>query len=338
MRVCQVLAGNEDGGLEKHTIELAKGLAEQGIEVTVIAHKDFEPLFKNVKFIALDLSKGRNNPFILYKFYKILKEKRFDVIHAQANKATAMVAKIKPFLDTKVVATLHNMKKNLKAFYKMDHVITVSNTIGKQLNMENKTTIYNGLELEEVTSIDLYKKYDIPQDRFIICSVGRFAMQKRFDVLINSMQYLQNIHLVLVGYGEEEESLKKLAGENDLQDKITFTGMVENIEAKQIVKSSKLFVLPSDKEGFGYVFAEALFMQTPIISTDVADIKDTLGENYMIPFDDPKSLAKKVEIIKENYDDTLRDFENGIFNFAKDNFTIQNMIDKTIDIYKSVFQ
>ncbi len=40
MKICQVLAGNEDGGLEKHTIELSKQLVNRGFDVTVIAHKD----------------------------------------------------------------------------------------------------------------------------------------------------------------------------------------------------------------------------------------------------------------------------------------------------------
>ena len=63
MKICQVLAGNEDGGLEKHTIELSKQLVNRGFDVTVIAHEDFKESFENIKFIPLDLSKSRNNFF-----------------------------------------------------------------------------------------------------------------------------------------------------------------------------------------------------------------------------------------------------------------------------------
>ena len=51
MKICQVLAGNEDGGLEKHTIELSIQLVNKGFDVTVIAHKDFAESFENIKFI-----------------------------------------------------------------------------------------------------------------------------------------------------------------------------------------------------------------------------------------------------------------------------------------------
>ncbi len=116
MKICQILAGDEDGGLEKHTIELSKELAKNCMDISVIAHSKFQNDFKTVKFIPLDLKKGRNNIFILYKLYNILKNEKFDIIHTQANKATAMISKIKPFIKAKVVSTLHSYKKNLSAF------------------------------------------------------------------------------------------------------------------------------------------------------------------------------------------------------------------------------
>ena len=51
MRICQVLAGNEDGGLEKHTIELSKQLVNRGFDVTVIAHKDFAKIFLKISIL-----------------------------------------------------------------------------------------------------------------------------------------------------------------------------------------------------------------------------------------------------------------------------------------------
>ena len=48
MKICQVLAGNEDGGLEKHTIELSKQLVNRGFDLTVIAHENFKESFENI--------------------------------------------------------------------------------------------------------------------------------------------------------------------------------------------------------------------------------------------------------------------------------------------------
>lgn len=335
MRVCQILAGNEEGGLEKHTVELTHELKREGIDVTVVAHKKFQNEFKDIRFIPIDLSRGRNNIFTLFKLYQILKEEKFDIVHTQANKATSMVAKLKPFINVKLVSTLHSSKKNLKPFYHTDFVITVSEKIGERLQIVNKTTIYNGLSLEEVNQIDLHELYDISKKKFIICSVGRLSEVKRFDVLVSSLKYLEDVHLVLVGEGKEKEKLISLAKHMKVNDKVTFTGALENKNAREIIKSSNLFVLTSDKEGFPYVLIETLFSNTPILSTDVSDIRHIIGDAYIIPFDSEKVLAQKIEEIKEDYSSVLKDFEP-IFKRAKQEFTLANMTQKTIEIYEKV--
>jgi len=65
MRICQILAGDEEGGLEKHFEELCNKIA-QTEEVHVIAHEKYRERFaSNVVFHALDLSRGRKNLVIL---------------------------------------------------------------------------------------------------------------------------------------------------------------------------------------------------------------------------------------------------------------------------------
>lgn len=339
MKVCQILAGSGAGGLEKHTIELSYELQKAGIDVTVIAHKDFAGNLKNIRFIPLDLTKGRNNILILFKLYKVLKKEQFDIIHTQANKATAMVVKLKPLLKTKIVSTLHNVKSNLSPFTKSDYVITVSDKIGEQLNIKNKKTIYNGIKLfdHHKYKINLHNKYNINKGDFILCSVARFTKVKRFDILLKALQGLQNVHLVLVGSGKEEDFLKKLAFDLGIEKKVTFTGFLNSDSVREIMASSDLFVLTSDHEGFGYTYIESLFANLPIISTDVADIKNTIGEFNIIPFNDPISLAHKIEYVKNNYEDVLENFSD-IFSLAKKKFLIENMLIETLNVYEKLLK
>lgn len=336
MKICQVLAGNEDGGLEKHTIELSKQLVNRGFDVTVIAHKDFESFFENINFIPLDLSKSRNNFFILFKLYKILKKGNFDIIHTQANKATSMVIKIKSFINAKIVSTLHNYKRNLTAFEKSDFVITVSDNIGKNLKTKKRTTIYNGISFNnsDNLNINLYEKYNIPENKFIICSVARLTKVKRFELILSAIKDL-DLHLILVGSGDEENNLKKETQRLNIKDKVTFTGNLANIEVKKIISSSSLFVMSSDNEGFPYTFVETMFCKTPFISTPVSDMEKLLGDKYTIPFSNVEKLSDKIDYIKNNYDEVLKDFQEK-FEYAQNKFTIENMVDETIDIYKKV--
>ncbi|TLP37799.1 glycosyltransferase family 4 protein [Arcobacter arenosus] len=337
MKICQVLAGNEDGGLEKHTIELSKQLKKRGFDVSVIAHKDFTPHFKDINFIPLDLSKGRNNFFILYKLFKILKKEKFDIVHTQANKATDMVNKIRAFInDIKVVSTLHNYKSNLKAFEKSDYAITVSDKISENLKNPNKVTIYNGINFDNSLNLylDLYKRYNIQRDKFIICSVARFTKVKRFELLVEAMKSL-DIHLLLVGDGTESDNLKLLASRLNVDLKITFTGALDNIEVKKIISNSSLFVMSSDNEGFPYTFVETMFCKTPFISTPVSDMKKLLGEKYIIQFNNLNDIVDKVNYVQNNYKNVVDDFKEK-FEFAEKNFTIDNMVNETIKVYKGL--
>lgn len=334
MKICQIMAGTGKGGLEKHTFELSNTLISKGYEVSVIAHPEFKNEFNsNVEFIPMDLTKSRNNIFTLYKIFKLLKEKNFYIIHTQANKATSMIAKIKPFLNIKFVGTLHNIKSNLKPYEKTDYAITVSNKIGERLETKKKTTIYNGINFISPNNVNLYEEYEISEDKFILCSVARFTKVKRLDILINAIRNINSIHLILVGSGKEESNLRKLVKELNIENRITFTGSLGNNKAKEIIASSSLFVMTSDNEGFPYTFVESMFCNTPFLSTPVSDVEEFIGLKYTIPFDNEIECEKKIEYIMNNYVQVKSDFLP-IFNNCQKKLTIDNMVDETLEIYK----
>lgn len=336
MKICQILAGEGFGGLEKHTIELSNMLANRDIEVTVIANKEFEKFFNSdIKFISVDLNRSRNNIFLIYELYIIFKNEKFDIIHTQGSKATSIVTKIKPFISSKIVSTLHSLKSNIKPFEKSNQVITVSQKIGERLKNRNRT-IYNGIKREkEVAKIDLNREFNIPTDNFIICSVARLAKVKRFDLLLKGIKNLTDVSLVLVGDGYEKENLKELAKNLSIESRVKFTGALENDKAKEIIASSSLFVMSSDKEGFPYTFVESMFCNTPFLSTPVSDISKIIGDKYIYPFGDELELENKIRSIMANYSDLLLDFKD-IFKFAKKEFTVENMVEKTVEIYKEI--
>ena len=96
MKICLMMAGIGEGGLEGHVVELSNKLAKER-EVEVIAHPDMLDRFdKNVVTHPLDLAKGRSNPLILYRLIALIKSINPDVVHAHANKAVTMLARIRP--------------------------------------------------------------------------------------------------------------------------------------------------------------------------------------------------------------------------------------------------
>jgi len=140
----------------------------------------------------------------------------------------------------------------------------------------------------------------------------------------------KGIYLILVGDGDKE--IKDKARE---LDNVALAGYLNQKDTKKIIKSSKLTVITSEREGFSYVFAESLLLKTPLISTDVADIKKFIKKEYIISSLNPKNINIKIEQIKKEYDLTLQNFTNS-FDIAREEFSIEKMIEKYIKLYKRI--
>ena len=336
MKICQILAGDEEGGLEKHFEELCNRISEHH-EVHIIAHEKYRERFvQNIVFHALDLSKGRKNPFILYKLRQIINYIDPAILHAHANKAVEMVGNIKSFLNTspKLVATLHSKKRKLNSFEKFDHVIGVSHEVLKALNSPYQSVIYNGISLITKERDSQYLFQFGIQDAFVLCAVGRLESVKNFSLLIHAVKVL-DVKLLIVGEGSEEKKLKMLTKELCLEDKIIFTGLRGDVQ--ELMINSDLCVITSDREGFSYVMAEALLLKTPVISTDVGDMKKILPRHFVIPVNDEKILSSKIHFIQKHYTDVLEQYEQS-FRFAAEHFTLDAMVAGTLEVYDKVMR
>jgi glycosyltransferase involved in cell wall biosynthesis len=331
MKIAQIFGGNEDGGLEKHVIELSRSLKNKGIDVTVIAHPRYKNMIEPVKFISLDLTKGRYNIFVLFKLYKIIQNNNFNIIHAHASKAVSMIATLKNFFKIPTIATLHSYKNKLQAFEKMDFVITVSDEIGKKLKNNNKFTIYNGIKQEQYKEKNNNNTSATQNKHFTVCTVGRLVKVKQIETLIIAFKDI-DAKLIIVGDGPEKNHLENLVKDLSITDKVTFTGNLSSDSVSNILFRSHLFVMTSKKEGFPYTFIEAMFHNLPFISTPVSDIEKFIGHDFIVPHNSPEELANKIRYIQNNYNDTLSKF-NPIFKKTQAILTLEHMTSETIKIY-----
>lgn len=120
--------------------------------------------------------------------------------------------------------------------------------------------------------------------------VGRLIKRKGVIYLIKAYEQLSkefdNIELVIVGGGEEEESLKKYVQENDIPN-IKFTGKIDNEELESYYIKSNLVVVPSINDTMAdpwvFVLNEAMYYSNPIIATDnVGASRDMIKGNGFI--------------------------------------------------------
>ncbi len=335
MKICQILAGNEEGGLEKHFEELCNQISHHH-QVHVIAHEKYRNRFaSSIIFHPLDLSKSRKNIFMLYMLFRTINSINPDIVHAHANKAVDMVASIRYFLHSsiKTIATLHSKKRKLTSFEKFNHVIGVSHEVLKGLKNPHKDVVYNGIQFQLLKKDPSYlSQFGVNKDQFLICAVGRLEVVKNFSLLIHAIKNF-DVKLLIVGEGSQKEKLLALVHSLSLEDKVIFTGFRKDVQ--QIINNVNLCVISSDKEGFSYVMAEALLLRTPIVSTDVADMKQILPPSYIVPINDLYHLTRIIQYVQEHYTDVLMNFEES-FEFAQKHFTLNVMINDTLKIYEKV--
>lgn len=336
MRICQILAGDEEGGLEKHFEELCNRLASYH-EIHVIAHEKYRERFDpKIIFHALDLSKGRRNILVLYRLRQILNATDPDILHAHANKAVDMVASIKRFLhpSIKLIATLHSKKRKLASYEKFDHVIGVSYEVLKEIKNPHQSVVYNGIELKHKEKDSGFLTQFGINNEFVLCAVGRLEKVKNFSLLIRAVKDL-DVKLLIVGEGSERENLHKLVKDLSLEDKVVFTGFRKDVP--DILVNSDICVISSDREGFSYVMAESLLLGTPIVSTEVGDMKRILPTSFVVPVDDEKKLMETILHTQKNFADAMKKYTES-FSFAKEHFTLDRMVDNTLKVYNKVVE
>jgi len=163
------------------------------------------------------------------------------------------------------------------------------------------------LELFQPVDKEIAKQYLGFGKNKIILFVGRIDPLKGIDRLIKAMPYLPNtqgIRLVIIGGGEhsqhEIEQLQKLSCDLHIQDSVTFLGLIKHEQLPYFYSAADACVIPSYYESFGLVALESLACGTPVVATDVGDLKSVIrqGETgYVITDNAPHHLAEKIALL-----------------------------------------
>ncbi|MGP4844793.1 glycosyltransferase [Marinobacter sp. 1Y8] len=335
MRILHVMGGNEEGGLEKHVVELVNALAESPTDqVMLAAHAKYQPrVSANVTFIPVDLSRSRRSPFALWALWRAVKQHHPDVIHAQGGKAMAMIATLGSRLRKPLVATVHGQKKKQPGLAAFSTIIAVSAGLARQINHPSVHVIYNGIapppEHDKQQIAALRQSFQPESAQRLWLSVGRLVHVKGFDILLEAMTKVSNGHLLIAGEGPETDTLNTLCRDLKLQQRVTFLGHRSDISA--LMAACDAVVISSRREGFSYVFCEAAMQATPVISTDVPIPNEMLPSSFICQTDNPDALA--------NLMNTFTPSDPGhvdVQRAAREKLTVSAMAGATRDLYNEV--
>lgn len=326
------------GGGEKLVYEMAKNLQKKGIEVKVLTTgnsqiKDFE----NIPTIRLPINRFLMN----FAFLSIIKHaKDVDIIQTSNYNAcfpSWLAAKIlkKPvfcfafglygkrwlIIRGLIKGTVSRIIEKIQLNRSYDRILFLSD-YSKQWGLEigipeQRTEIINpGISLEN------YKPLE--KQNYVLFS-GRFANQKGVYDVIKVAELLPNINFIMMGWGEEEQNLRRLAPKN-----IEFLSLSQKDGQKfyDVYSRASVFFLPSYGETFGFVLIEAMASGCPIVSTV------PLGYGGFV--DQPgniSSMAKHIEYLMNNPEESKKLCQENILLSKK--YTWENFTEKLIALYKT---
>jgi D-inositol-3-phosphate glycosyltransferase len=145
------------------------------------------------------------------------------------------------------------------------------------------------------------------KDEKTLLFVGRIDPLKGISQLLKTIPLLKNpetSRLVVIGGDEnskaEVEGLKKLAAGLGIGDRVTFQGLIKQDRLPYYYSAADVCVVPSYYESFGLVPLESLACGTPVVATDVGDLKNIIrqGETGCIVADNsPEKLAANIDSI-----------------------------------------
>ena len=138
----------------------------------------------------------------------------------------------------------------------------------KMIGPNKVSTLYDPIISTKRINEKKKEKFDFELENFYL-AIGRLTKQKNFKFLIEVFsEFLKasNSNLVIVGEGEEKESLQKFIEKKNLRGRVFMVGFKDNVF--KYFEKSKCFVLSSLWEDPGFVLVESAYMNVPIISSD----------------------------------------------------------------------
>ena len=207
----------------------------------------------------------------------------------------------------KIVAIHNEQKELIKQWYPQiaDRITVVENYCDKAL-------------IEEQSKEFSVEK---PENKFVLCSCGRFSAVKGFDLAVEVAKILKGKNSsflwYFVGDGPERVKLEKLIEEYNLQNEIIITGMQKN--PYPYIASCDIYIQPSYEESLGLTILEAHRLCKPVIATKTMGGFKTIqdGCNGLLCDINARSIANVVEkLIKDKtlYNKTKQNLANVDYN------------------------
>lgn len=352
------------GGLFRHVLDVARGQAERGHRVGLIADSTtggeradamlarLAPLMAlGVKRVSIPRQLGLGDVAALRFIAHLIAELAPDVLHGHGAKGAALARLAPRSSDTIRAYTPHggslvyapgtlgggfyrtlewllNWRTDLFLFESDFIARQFCEKIGRPRGLIR--VVRNGLADDDFTS-------QTPRDDAtdFVC-LGELRDIKGFDVLIEALAVLKqsgrSVSATIAGEGSDGPHLKELAARLGLADRVHFVG---HRSAREAFAMGHIFVVPSRAESLPYVVLEAAAAGMPIVATRVGGIPEIFGaeSSHLVPSDDVDVLTRA---LANTLDDPVqpRRLAQTLRSRVRAEFSVSAMVENGVTAYR----
>ncbi|HBH35128.1 MAG TPA: hypothetical protein DDW45_01590 [Gammaproteobacteria bacterium] len=303
------------------------------------------------------LNRGGTDPNIVRELLKLIHKESIDLVHSHMYHANLYGRFAARKAGIPAIASIHNIyarqkwHRRLVNWYLARHTATItagSEDIKRDVMHYDHVPeplieiIPNSVDLSRsdsaLTKKEARERLGIADNLLLLGTVGRLAEQKGHRYLIDALALLNGRgikpHLLLIGEGKEETSLKEQVAEKGLQEQIHFLGTRNDLG--DLFRAMDIFVMPSLWEGLSLAMLSAMAAKLPIVATSVGGIPEVLGENeygIVVPPADIEPLAEAIMRCVTNNDLAREIAEKGA-QHVREHYSDAAMVARFQEIYE----
>ncbi|GAB3299774.1 hypothetical protein GCM10027451_01530 [Geodermatophilus aquaeductus] len=338
LRLTMVLDETAVGGVELLMLDVFRTFDPAVVEPSLVCLRTPGPLAEEYRAAGfpvdvLDRS-GKFDLRTLPRLVGVLRRRRVDAVlvphHHRASLALGRLAARSARVPTTLVAA-HDMDLTrvgrrclprwaVATLWETDALVLLAPSQGEYLHREEgvgrrpwsrtrEVVVPNGVRVgplpDGAARAAARSLLGLPADAFVAGIVARLSPQKAHHVLLEAFAVLRRsrpaAHLVVVGGGEREQELRRLATDLGLDGSVHFTGVRRDVGA--LLPAFDVFCLSSVHEGVPMAVIEAMASGIPVVATDCGALRDMVvdGEHgHLVPVGDAEALAERLSGLAED--------------------------------------
>ena len=340
VKLLNLIAFSGTGGIEKFNRSFLKALTDLESEGVLLADaasaydgESDEHYFPKLVYKGYG---KRRNAFVVNEAFGSRKYNEIFIGHVNLGVVAFLIKLFNPKVKITLIAHGIEVWKPLTGIKKWiinnsDHILSVSNFTKKQLLDKYKVPSHRITIFPN--TIDPYfkypntfnhpdylkKRYNITEGQKIIYTLTRLSHTEKYkgydqviECLPNLLSSVPNVRYIISGKADaiELERVNALIEKHSLQNVVTLAGFINDEEIVDHYLMADLFIMPSQKEGFGIVFIEAMACGLPVIAGNKDGSVDALMNGELGTLVDPDDKNQILEKLKEGLNNS--NVENGI--------------------------